>query len=114
MIHMYQELITRKTNIAVELKPNFGKTAFLYEALKAGSIDLYPEFTGTITSSLLKEPPPLGHDARSVYEAARDEIKIQDNLAYLEPMSYQNTYAVAVRVLMQRQTASHPSLICTK
>lgn len=44
--------ITRKTNIAVELKPNFGKTAFLYEALKAGSIDLYPEFTGTITSSL--------------------------------------------------------------
>lgn len=96
MIHMYQELITRKTNIAVELKPNFGKTAFLYEALKAGSIDLYPEFTGTITFSLLKEPPPLGHDARSVYEAARDEIKIQDNLAYLEPMSYQNTYAVAV------------------
>ena len=78
LIHMYQELITRKTNIAVELKPNFGKTAFLYEALKAGSIDLYPEFTGTI------------------YEAARDEIKIQDNLAYLEPMSYQNTYAVAV------------------
>ena len=96
LIHMYQELITRKTNIAVELKPNFGKTAFLYEALKAGSIDLYPEFTGTITSSLLKEPPPLGHDARSVYEAARDKIKIQDNLAYLEPMSYQNTYAVAV------------------
>lgn len=96
LIHMYQELITRKTNIAVELKPNFGKTAFLYEALKAGSIDLYPEFTGTIISSLLKEPPPLGHDARSVYEAARDEIKIQDNLAYLEPMSYQNTYAVAV------------------
>ena len=92
LIHMYQELITRKTNIAVELKPNFGKTAFLYEALKAGSIDLYPEFTGTITSSLLKEPPPLGYDARSVYEAARDEIKIQDNLAYLEPMSY----AVAV------------------
>ena len=28
-------------------KPNFGKTAFLFNALKSGDIDIYPEFTGT-------------------------------------------------------------------
>lgn len=95
LINMYQELITRKTNLSVELKPNFGKTSFLYEALKSGSIDIYPEFTGTITTSLLKKAP-TGNDARNVYETARDGIKAQDNLVYLEPMSYQNTYAIAV------------------
>ena len=40
--------------MTVTVKPNFGKTDFLYQALKKGDIDIYPEFTGTITSSLLQ------------------------------------------------------------
>lgn len=96
LISMYKELIEAHSSIEVELKPDFGKTAFLYEALKAGSIDLYPEFTGTVTASLLKEPPPATTDARAVYEAARDGILAQDALVLLEPMAYENTYAIAV------------------
>jgi len=47
LINMYKLLIEDETNIDVEVKPNFGKTSFLYEALKGKSIDIYPEFTGT-------------------------------------------------------------------
>ena len=49
-----------------------------------------------MTESLLKPAPQVGHDPEAVYQAARDGIKRQDDLALLKPMAYQNTYAVAV------------------
>ena len=96
LANMYKILIEEKTDMTVTVKPNFGKTTFLYEALKKGDIAIYPEFTGTVTESLLKPAPQVGHDPGAVYQAARDGIKRQDDLALLKPMAYQNTYAVAV------------------
>ncbi|MDY3041399.1 ABC transporter permease/substrate-binding protein [Streptococcus pluranimalium] len=96
LINMYKELIEDQTDLKVELKPSFGKTSFLYESVKSGDIDIYPEFTGTVTGSLLKNPPKLSNEPKEVYTAARDGIKKQDGLALLKPMSYQNTYALAV------------------
>lgn len=80
----------------VELKENLGKTSFLYQALKKGSIDLYPEFTGTITSTLLKQTLTTSTDPKTVYQQAKKGIYRQDHLVYLQPMAYQNTYALAV------------------
>ena len=96
LANMYKILIEENTDMTVTVKPNFGKTTFLYEALKKGDIAIYPEFTGTVTESLLKPVPQVDHDPEAVYQAARDGIKKQDNLALLKPMAYQNTYAVAV------------------
>ena len=96
LANMYKILIEENTDMTVTVKPNFGKTTFLYEALKKGDIAIYPEFTGTVTESLLKPAPQVDHDPEVVYQAARDGIKKQDNLALLKPMAYQNTYAVAV------------------
>ena len=94
LINMYKD----ETDIKVTVKPSFGKTSFLYEALKNGSIDMYPEFTGTVTSSLIKPPMTgLSNDPAAVYEAAKAAILKQDDLVLLEPMEYQNTYAVAVK-----------------
>ncbi|GET05224.1 glycine betaine/carnitine/choline ABC transporter substrate-binding and permease protein [Ligilactobacillus agilis] len=97
LIQMYKLLIENQTDIKVELKENLGKTAFLYQALKSGAIDLYPEFTGTITKTLLKNPPKSSNNARLVYEQAKLGIKREDDLVYLRPMAYQNTYALAVK-----------------
>ncbi len=96
LANMYKILIEENTDMTVTVKPNFGKTTFLYEALKKGDIDIYPEFTGTVTESLLKPAPQVNHDPEVVYQAARDGIKQQDDLALLKPMAYENTYAVAV------------------
>ena len=96
LANMYKILIEENTDTTVTVKPNFGKTTFLYEALKKGDIAIYPEFTGTVTESLLKPTPQVGHDPEAVYQAARDGIKKQDNLVLLKPMAYQNTYAVVV------------------
>ena len=98
LINMYKELIEDETDIKTEVKPNFGKTSFLYEALKSGSIDIYPEFTGTVTSTLLEnDPGEIEKDAEEYYKVARDEILKQDDLVYLNPSEFQNTYALAVR-----------------
>ena len=88
--------------MTVTVKPNFGKTDFLYQALKKGDIDIYPEFTGTITSSLLQPAPKVSNDSKEVFEVARDGIKKQDNLALLKPMAYQNTYAIAVPKVLRK------------
>ena len=96
LMNMYKILIEENSDISVELKPNFGKTDFLYQALKKGDIDIYPEFTGTITGTLLKPAPKLSNDPKEVFEAARNGILKQDELVLLKPMAYQNTYAIAV------------------
>lgn len=97
LINMYKLLIEDRTDIKVEIKPNFGKTSFLYEALKSGSIDIYPEYTGTITSTLLKNSPTdLSTNPEEVYTYAKKAILEQDGLMYLAPMAFQNTYALAV------------------
>ncbi|HEM5423710.1 TPA: ABC transporter permease/substrate-binding protein [Streptococcus suis] len=97
LINMYKLLIEDRTDIKVETKPNFGKTSFLYEALKSGSIDIYPEYTGTITSTLLKNSPTdLSTNPEEVYTYAKEAILEQDGLMYLAPMAFQNTYALAV------------------
>ena len=96
LMNMYKLLIEENTDMTVTVKPNFGKTDFLYQALKKGDIDIYPEFTGTVTESLLKDKPKVSHDPKAVYKVARDGIQQQDHLSLLKPMAYQNTYAVAV------------------
>lgn len=98
LINMYKDLIEEDTDIKVDLKPNFGKTTFLFEALKNKEIDIYPEFSGTITSSLLDEKiENLSNEPTEVYEKAKDAIYKQDKLEFLKPMEYQNTYAIAVK-----------------
>lgn len=98
LINIYKNLIEEETDFKLELKPSFGKTSFLYEALKNEEIDLYPEFTGTITSTLLENPPEgLSNDEKEVYDYAKEAIYDQDKLALLAPMDFQNTYALAVK-----------------
>ncbi|EOT49575.1 MULTISPECIES: ABC transporter permease/substrate-binding protein [Enterococcus] len=97
LINMYKELIEENSDIKVNLKPNFGKTTFLFNALKSGEIDIYPEFTGTVLETFIKDNQNTSNDPKVVYEYARDEIKKQENMDYLEPMEYENTYAVAVK-----------------
>ncbi len=96
LINMYKDLIQQDNpKQKVELKPNFGTTNFLYKALKAGQIDVYPEFTGTVMESLVKVSN-YGHDPEKIYQQGKSLLKKQDNLDYLPPMKYQNGYALVV------------------
>ncbi|SIT84361.1 ABC transporter permease/substrate-binding protein [Edaphobacillus lindanitolerans] len=95
LINMYKLLIEEETDLSVELKPGFGKTSFVFNALRSGDIDIYPEFTGTVISEFLKETAG-STDSREVYEQARDGLAGQFGMALLDPMQYNNTYTLAV------------------
>src|ERR1700679_1077079 len=48
--------IERRLGIEVDHKLNLGGTLLAHEALKSGGIDLYPEYTGTALTAVLKQP----------------------------------------------------------
>ena len=100
LIQMYKALIENETDAKVDLKPNFGKTSFLFSALENQQIDIYPEFTGTVLESLVKVPDALKGkqlDKKETYEQADLLLSKQFDMKLLQPMAYQNTYALAVK-----------------
>lgn len=95
LINMYKLLIEHDTDVTVQLKPGLGKTSFVFEALKSGSIDIYPEFTGTAISEFLKETA-ISTDRDKVYEQAKSGMMEKFDMILLESMQFNNTYALAV------------------
>lgn len=98
LINMYKELIERDNqNLKVTLKPNFGATTFLFNSLKSNQIQVYPEFTGTITQTILKnDTNSTDHSAKLTYQLAKQGLKKQYDMDYLQPMKYYNGYALLV------------------
>ncbi|KEK24062.1 ABC transporter permease/substrate-binding protein [Bacillus gaemokensis] len=95
LIQMYKQLIEQDTDLHVELKPGLGKTAFVFEALQSGEIDVYPEFSGTALSTFVKEKPK-STDRKEVYEQARIGMEKKYHMTMLKPMQYNNTYTLAM------------------
>jgi len=97
LINMYKDLIEHDhPNMQVTTKANFGATSFLFKALQSGSIDIYPEFTGTVLESLVTGKKTASHDPAKTYQVAKNVLKSQHQMAYLKPMAYQNGYDLAV------------------
>lgn len=100
LINLYKEVIEAEDDqVTVVLKPNFGKTSFLFSALENDQIDLYPEFTGTVLESLVTVPEAEDkiHSPEETYRLANELLGEQFDMELLEPMDYQNTYAVAMK-----------------
>jgi osmoprotectant transport system permease protein len=95
LINMYKLLIEEETDHSVQLKPGLGKTSFVFTALENGDIDIYPEFTGTAISEFLKETAS-STNRDEVYQQAKEGMKKEFNMDMLQPMDYNNTYALAV------------------
>jgi osmoprotectant transport system substrate-binding protein len=79
----------------VERKLNLGGTLLTQGALSNGSIDLYPEYTGTALTAILKRPPLA--DPTKVLEAIRSVYQNQWKLRWLDPLGFNNTFAMIVR-----------------
>ncbi|MDH3318589.1 MAG: ABC transporter permease subunit [Betaproteobacteria bacterium] len=80
----------RAAGAEAQHRPGMGGTAILYEALLAGAIDIYPEYTGTIASEILKG------DTRASLPALNARLAPL-GLAASVPLGFNNTYAMGVR-----------------
>jgi osmoprotectant transport system permease protein len=84
------EIITRSVPGRAEHRPGLGNTGIVYAALKAGSIDVYPEYTGTIARAI------LGIQGAFTLEALRRRLA-PEGLGVGVRLGFNNTYALAMR-----------------
>jgi osmoprotectant transport system substrate-binding protein len=79
----------------VDRKLNLGGTLLAHESLIQGSIDVYPEYTGTALTDILKLQPSA--DAAAVLATVRAAYRKQWNLEWVAPLGFNNTFAMAIR-----------------
>jgi osmoprotectant transport system substrate-binding protein len=87
--------LERKLHTRVERKLNLGGTLLAHEALVQGQIDLYPEYTGTASSAILKQKVP--DDSAKAYMEVKDEYRERFHLLWLPPLGFNDTFAMVVR-----------------
>jgi glycine betaine/choline ABC-type transport system substrate-binding protein len=87
--------IERKLSVEVDRKLNLGGTLLAHQALVSGSIDVYPEYTGTALTAILHEKPM--RDADQVFEKVAAEYAERFQLRWLPPLGFNNTFAMVVR-----------------
>jgi glycine betaine/choline ABC-type transport system substrate-binding protein len=85
--------------IPVDRKLNLGGTLLAHEALKKGDIDLYPEYTGTALTAVLKLS--VDRDPAVVLSRVRDGYRPL-GLLWLPPLGFNNTFAMVVRTSTAR------------
>jgi osmoprotectant transport system permease protein len=94
-----------------EVKQGLGNTAIVYEALRSGSIDLYPEYAGTVSLEILKSPKPLALQEMNQALAPLGlgaAIRLGFNDGYALAMREADAQRLGIRTLSD--LAKHPEL----
>jgi len=79
----------------VDRKLNIGGTMLVHQALVRGDIDLYPEYTGTALTTILKLPP--AHDPAAAIALVRGEYQARFGVEWMDPLGFNNTFAMVIR-----------------
>ena len=66
-----------------------------HEAVVSGTLDLYPEYTGTCYTAILHHTPIS--DPHAVYEQVKQEYAAKFNIEVSQPLGFENTFAMLVR-----------------
>jgi osmoprotectant transport system substrate-binding protein len=84
-----------KRGYSVERRFYLAGTYVCHQALTAGRIDLYVEYTGTALTSILRDPPVL--EPRAALERVREEYARRYGLVVMPSLGFDNTFALVIR-----------------
>lgn len=105
LIELYRQLIEGQTTLRVVSKTGLGGTQICFDALRTGSIDLYPEYTGTGLLVILQPPVTtlqhLSMQSDSVYQFVKQQFQQRYALHWQPPLGFSNSYCL----MMRRQQA---------
>jgi glycine betaine/choline ABC-type transport system substrate-binding protein len=90
----------------VERKLNLGGTLLAHKALESGSIDMYPEYTGTALTAVLGKP--AAKDRKQVLADVRAGYSPL-GIEWLDPLGFDNTFAMIVRSEARLRTITEAS-----
>jgi osmoprotectant transport system permease protein len=88
------QTLESKTGVPVERRFDLGGN-LAHEALLAGEIDIYPEYTGTALLAILKSKPIK--DPEEVYRYVRTVYEQRFSVEWTAPLGFNNTFAILVR-----------------
>jgi osmoprotectant transport system substrate-binding protein len=87
--------LERRLGTRVTRTLDIGGTLLAHEALVAGEIDLYPEYTGTALTAILKLPAAT--DPKAVFDTVVKEYRSRWKLVWLSPLGFDDTFAMVIR-----------------
>ena len=90
LAHVLADTAAPALPATAQVREGLGNTAIVFEALRSGSIDLYPEYAGTVSLEILKSPKPL-----PVGEMNRQLAVL--GLGAAIPLGFNDGYALAMR-----------------
>ncbi|MBE9053645.1 ABC transporter substrate-binding protein [Nostocales cyanobacterium LEGE 11386] len=83
------------TNLTVTRRPRLGGSFVCHNAIIAGQIDAYIEYTGTAFTGILKQQAI--NDPKVVHEKLKQAYAQQFNLEVMPSLGFENTFAMIVR-----------------
>jgi osmoprotectant transport system substrate-binding protein len=92
---MLAQYLQQQTGLQVERRFNLGGTYICQQALLAGRIDVYVEYTGTALTAILKQP--VEHNAADVYSEVKELYASRFNLSVMPPLGFNDTFVLVVR-----------------
>ncbi len=90
---MFAQLLEAR-GFQVERRLGLGSTEVAFGALRTGSVDVYPEYTGTGLLAILGEEP-RGSPSQ-VFRRVSTEFRERWGIRWLPPLGFENTYAISV------------------
>ncbi len=92
---IFAQIIEARAHVAVERRFYLAGTFICQQAILAGRIDLYPEYTGTALTAVLKQPP--GRDKQEVYRRVKEGYETRFGLTLGPPLGFDDTFAMVIR-----------------
>jgi osmoprotectant transport system substrate-binding protein len=87
--------IENKTHLPVERRFYLAGTYICQQAILAGRIDIYPEYTGTALTAILKQPPTGSRE--QVYNQVKADYAQRFDLRIGQPLGFNDTFAMEIR-----------------
>ena len=87
--------IEAHTHLKVERRFYLAGTYICQQAVLAGRIDIYPEYTGTALTAILKQK--VGDDKSEVYQRVKSEYEARLGLTLGPPFGFNDTFAMEIR-----------------
>jgi osmoprotectant transport system substrate-binding protein len=102
---MLAQHLQAKTGLHVERRFYLAGTYICHQALLAGRIDAYVEYTGTALTAILKQP--VESDPESVYDKVKREYASRFDIEAMDPLGFNNTFAIVIRGETARRLNLH-------
>jgi len=89
------QLLERRLSQPVQRRLDLGGTLLAHEALTSGQIDVYPEYTGTALTNVLKQPATS--DAAKALATVREGYASKFHLKWMDPLGFNDSFAMVIR-----------------